>query len=231
MSASKGEGRREDALVKQRNQMREDFERQKQSLINETEKARPSANRFVGQHDSMEDTLKHSTVGLVHLEDFQQKRKELEEAKAREAAKSNDLKYVPDVENPFRDDTKRLRKRKKIAKATLSFAMDEDGDDGSQLTEGDDMPTKEKEDTLENVPPAKRNKFRKNPDVDTSFLPDRDREEAERKERERLRLEWLAKQETIRNEDIEIVYSYWDGSGHRKTVTVRSVILRIILFR
>jgi len=95
MSANKAEGRREDALAKQRNQMREDYERQKQTLINETEKARPSANRFVGQNDSMEETLKNSTVGLVRLEDFQQRRKELEEAKAREAARSNDLKYVP----------------------------------------------------------------------------------------------------------------------------------------
>ncbi len=94
MASSKAEGRREDALVKQRDQMREDFERQKKNLINETEKARPSANRFVGQHDSMEDTLKHNTVGLVHLEEFQQKRKELEEAKAREAAKTSELKYV-----------------------------------------------------------------------------------------------------------------------------------------
>lgn len=94
MSASKAEGRREDALAKQRNQMREEFERQKQTLINETEKSRPSANRFVGQHDSMEESLKNSTVGLVRLEDFQQKRKELEEAKAREAARTNDLKYV-----------------------------------------------------------------------------------------------------------------------------------------
>ncbi|KAG6860923.1 hypothetical protein C0995_005878 [Termitomyces sp. Mi166 len=213
MSTSKGEGRREDALVKQRNQMREDFERQKQSLINETEKARPSANRFVGQHDSMEDTLKHNTVGLVRLEDFQQKRKELEEAKAREAAKSNDLK----------DDTKKLKKRKKVAKATLSFAMDGEGeDDGSQEAGGDDVSPKEKkEDTPEDAPPAKRSKFRKNPDVDTSFLPDREREEAERKEREHLRLEWLGKQEAIKNEDIEIVYSYWDGSGHRKTVTCK----------
>ena len=94
MSTSKAEGRREDALAKQRNQMREDFERQKQILISETEKSRPSSNRFVGQHDSMEESLKNSTVGLVRLEDFQQKRKELEEAKAREAARSNDLKYV-----------------------------------------------------------------------------------------------------------------------------------------
>ena len=94
MSTSKAEGRREEALAKQRNQMREEFERQKQNLIQETEKARPSSNRFVGQNDSMEDTLKQSTVGLVRLEDFQQRRKELEEAKAREAARTNELKYV-----------------------------------------------------------------------------------------------------------------------------------------
>ncbi|KAG6814519.1 hypothetical protein H0H92_000045 [Tricholoma furcatifolium] len=212
MSNNKGEGRREDALVKQRTQMREEFERQKQSLISETEKARPSANRFVGQHDSMEDSLKHSTVGLVHLEDFQQRRKELEEAKAREAAKSNDLK----------DDARKLKKRKKSAKATLSFALDDEEDnDGSQKAEGDDSTSKEKEDTPEGGPPAKRGKFRKNPNVDTSFLPDRGREEAERKERERLRLEWLEKQETMKKEEIEVVYSYWDGGGHRKSVTCK----------
>jgi protein FAM50 len=94
MSNNKPEGRREDALAKQRTQMREDFERQKQTLISETEKARPSTNRFVGQNDSMEESLKNQTVGLVRLEEFQQRRKELEEAKAREAAQSNELKYV-----------------------------------------------------------------------------------------------------------------------------------------
>jgi len=94
MASNKMEGRREDALVKQRLQAREEYERQKQNLINETEKARPSANRFVGQNDSMEESLKNSTVGLVKLEDFQQRRKELEEQKVREAARSNELKYV-----------------------------------------------------------------------------------------------------------------------------------------
>ena len=92
MSTNKAEGRREDALAKQRNQAREEYERQKQQLINETEKARPSNARFIGQNDSMEDSLKKSTVGLVRLEDFQQRRKELEEAKAREAARTDDLK-------------------------------------------------------------------------------------------------------------------------------------------
>src|SRR6267142_299300 len=36
--------------------------------------------------------VKNSTVGLVKLEDFQLKRKELEEAKAREAARTDVLK-------------------------------------------------------------------------------------------------------------------------------------------
>lgn len=60
----------------------------------------------------------------------------------------------------------------------------------------------------------------KNPEVDTSFLPDRNRELQEAEERERLRKEWLAQQEQIKAESIEITYSYWDGSGHRKTVEV-----------
>jgi protein FAM50 len=92
MASSQPEHRREDLLTKQRLQMREDFERQKLTLIAETEKSRPSSNRFVGQNDSMEDSLKNSTVGLVRLEDFQEKRRALEEAKAREAARTSDLK-------------------------------------------------------------------------------------------------------------------------------------------
>jgi protein FAM50 len=94
MSDNKAEGRRQAELVKQRTQMREDFERQKQSLIAETEKARPSTQRFVGEHDSMEESLKKSTVGLMQLDDFQQARKEIEELKAREAARTSELKCV-----------------------------------------------------------------------------------------------------------------------------------------
>ncbi|KAH9958280.1 XAP5, circadian clock regulator-domain-containing protein [Russula dissimulans] len=197
------EGRREDALVKQRNQAREEYERQKQQLINETEKARPSAHRFVGQNDSMEDSLKNSTVGLVKLEDFQQKRKELEEAKAREAARTDELK----------EEQKKVKKRKKSSKITLSFAL-EDDPEGPDSTSGSATPNADV--NVENQ--QQRKKFRKNPAVDTSFLPDREREEAERRQREELRQEWLKRQEDMKKEEIEITYSYWDGSGHRKSV-------------
>lgn len=61
----------------------------------------------------------------------------------------------------------------------------------------------------------------KNPTVDTSFLPDRDREARERFEREELRVQWLKDQEKLKNEEVEITYSYWDGAGHRRVVSVR----------
>ena len=219
MATSQAEGRREDALIKERAKMREEFERQKQKLISETEKARPSNARFIGQNDSMEDTLKKTTVGLVRLEDFQQKRKEIEEAKAREAAKSDELKYVFILliflarwlighGGTFREEQRKIKKRKKAVKATLSFAVEEDEDGGNESNGNGDSDVSAKK------------RLRKNPNVDTSFLPDREREESERKEREELRKEWLHRQEELKNEDIEITYSYWDGSGHRKSVTV-----------
>ncbi|KAH8116855.1 XAP5-domain-containing protein [Phellopilus nigrolimitatus] len=203
MATSQSEGRREDAFAKERTRMREDYERQKEKLISETEKSRPSTARFVGQNDSMEDSLKKTTVGLVRLEDFQQRRRELEEAKAREAAKTDDLK----------DDQKKVKKRKRAPKATLSFAVDDEEGDGSTSSgtpNGDDSEAN-----------AKKTRLRKNPNVDTSFLPDREREETERRDREELRKNWLKRQEELKKEDIEITYSYWDGSGHRKSVSCK----------
>jgi protein FAM50 len=70
----------------------DEHERQKANLIAETERSRPSAHRFVGDTGSVEDSLKDVTVGLVKLEEFQQRRVELEEKAAREAAGTNERK-------------------------------------------------------------------------------------------------------------------------------------------
>lgn len=58
-------------------------------------------------------------------------------------------------------------------------------------------------------------------DVDTSFLPDKDREEEERILREKLRQEWVEKQQKLKNEEVDLVYSYWDGSGHRRSIRIK----------
>lgn len=121
----------------------------------------------------------------------------------------------------LRDEQKKTKKRKKTQKSTLSFALDDEGDEQESSANSTSLnspaPGSGADDDGK---PAKKSKLGKNPAVDTSFLPDREREEVERKEREELRQEWLKKQEELKNEDIEITYSYWDGSGHRKSVTV-----------
>ncbi|KAL0384020.1 UNVERIFIED_CONTAM: protein XAP5 CIRCADIAN TIMEKEEPER [Sesamum radiatum] len=48
-----------------------------------------------------------------------------------------------------------------------------------------------------------------------------EREAEEQAERERLRKQWLREQEQIKNEPLEITYSYWDGTGHRRVIQVR----------
>lgn len=123
------------------------------------------------------------------------------------------------MENLFRDEQKKVKKRKKVAKSTLSFALDEEEGDGA------DTPSSRGENGDEEEKPAKRPKSRKNPEVDTSFLPDREREEEERRQREELRQEWLRKQEEMKKEEIEITYSYWDGSGHRRSVKVGALLV------
>jgi protein FAM50 len=56
----------------------------------------------------------------------------------------------------------------------------------------------------------------KNPYIDTSFLPDKVKEERERNERKLLQQQYLEEQDRIKEQPIEVTYSYWDGAGHRK---------------
>ncbi|CAI0376915.1 unnamed protein product, partial [Linum tenue] len=74
-----------------------------------------------------------------------------------------------------------------------------------------------------------RGKFGKDPTVETSFLSDRGVEDAD-KVRGRLRSKlnvkgcgnkWVREQEQIKNEALQITYSYWDGTGHRRVIQAR----------
>lgn len=47
----------------------------------------------------------------------------------------------------------------------------------------------------------------KNPEVETSFLPDPEREKQEKELRERLKKEWLEEQERIKSESIATVHA------------------------
>ena len=43
----------------------------------------------------------------------------------------------------------------------------------------------------------------------------RDRDREERQLKETLKSEWEDKQKKIKSEQLEVTYSYWDGTGHR----------------
>jgi protein FAM50 len=110
-----------------------------------------------------------------------------------------------DVAASEKDGKDGKKKKKKKKKDVLSFDMDDEGDDDADLLS----------------PTTGKPKFGKNPNVDTSFLPDQEREEADRLQREKLASDYKAEQDRIKKEEIEITYSYWDGSGHRKTIVVK----------
>lgn len=216
------------ALEAERKKQQEDLERRKDRITAVSSEALTQAtgSNFASRSETVEDLLKSDTVGLVSHEHFKARRKYLERCAAEEREKREAVQRVREAES-------RRLKLKKANHATLSFAesSDEDSDDEVVLgttrpvqskdvkTEEEDTEKSEEEekDKISEVPKKKR-KLGKNPDVNTEFLPDREREIAEQAERERLKQEWFNEQETIKNEVVRITYSYWDGSGHRKVI-------------
>jgi len=177
------EGARQHLLEKRRNQMLEDYQKQKMQIAKDNN-IKIGNDKFVTQNDVTEAELKKRTIGLVMLEDFQRIREQIDEKnkKGEEVIKT------------------KKKKKKKIMKQKLSF--------GDFDNEEEDIDEK----------PVKKIKLKKNPDVNTSFLPDKERDERERKEKEILKEKWLAEQQILKDEKILVTYSYWDGSGHRKQV-------------
>eukprot|EP00898_Chlorokybus_atmophyticus_P005292 jgi/Chlat1/5764/Chrsp387S05504 len=109
----------------------------------------------------------------------------------------------------FQKETKK-RNARHIHSQRLSFADNDEGGD----EEDDEEPS--------TAPPApKPKKLAKNPNVETSFLPDRERDSEEKRLRAQLEAEYKEQQRAIKNEPLEITYSYWDGTGHRRVISVR----------
>lgn len=124
---------------------------------------------------------------------------------------------------------KKALKEKKKRMAALSFAGEEELDEENEAgAEAGDDATKPAHDANkssssqstfdDNNNNAATKSIMKNPEVDTSFLPDAQRERRAQTERDRLRKEWLDRQKSMKQELLEITYSYWDGTGHRRTV-------------
>ncbi|TGZ38440.1 FAM50-like protein [Temnothorax longispinosus] len=58
-------------------------------------------------------------------------------------------------------------------------------------------------------------------DLQKVLAGDREREEEENKLKEELRQEWARKQNALKEEEIEITFSYWNGFGHHRSVIMK----------
>lgn len=187
------EAHRAQTLLKRRERQKEEMELLKNKLQDdlETKGGIVTMNsKFKSHYDAVEQELKTSTIGLVTLDEMKAKQEIL--------AQEHEKRLATEMKESRRQERKRRKEKEKAKQlSTLSFGLEEEEDDETETV----------------IP----KRVLKNPDVDTSFLPDREREEKEKRLREELRQEWAERQTKIKNEEVEITYSYWDGSGHRKT--------------
>ncbi|KAJ8898229.1 hypothetical protein PR048_003589 [Dryococelus australis] len=209
-------------LMKKREKAQQEIEFRKKK-IEEDLKISNIENKFAAHYDAVEQQLKSSTIGLVTLDEMKAKQENIVKERERKLAQKQLEKEQEKQRILEAKQAEKNRQKQQIQ--ALSFNLDEDGDDEDEendeinniLEDADDKSISESE--ME--PPEKKKKIRKNPDVDTSFLPDREREDEENRMREELRQEWAAKQSSLKEEEIEITFSYWDGSGHRRTVRMK----------
>ncbi|XP_051138469.1 protein XAP5 CIRCADIAN TIMEKEEPER isoform X2 [Andrographis paniculata] len=204
-------GTAQDAVRIRRLEKQREAERRKiQELKNKTaaSKGQPGLLQFGSStSEILETAFKKETVGLVTREEYVEKRVNIKN-KIEEEEKEKLLKLQQEEEEL---QLQKLKKRKIKADPRLSFSDDFENDNDDE----------EEENKLEKLSRQKFGKYGKDPTVETSFLPDSEREAEEQAERERLRKQWLREQEQIKNEPLEITYSYWDGTGHRRVIQVR----------
>jgi protein FAM50 len=138
------------------------------------------------------------------------------------------------LEKKRKKELAREKKKRQKMMNTLSFADAEDAQDivldlkRSSTSDSSLLPSKQpslvllpsqQQQSRQQQSQSLIGKSLKDPTVDTSFLPDKQRENWLKTERQRLKNEWIENQNKIKKELLEITYSYWDGSGHRRTVT------------
>ncbi|XAR72734.1 hypothetical protein NMG60_11019474 [Bertholletia excelsa] len=204
-------GTAQDAVRIRRLEKQREAERRKiQELKNKTTSAKgqPGLLQFGSStSEILETAFKKETVGLVTREQYVEKRVNIR-SKIEEEEKEKLQKLQQEEEEL---QAQKRQKRKIRGNSRLSFS--DDIENGNEEEDG--------EDEIKEPKRLACGKFGKDPTVETSFLPDREREAEEQAERERLRKQWLREQEQIRNEPLEITYSYWDGAGHRRVIQVR----------
>ncbi|KAJ1605972.1 hypothetical protein OIY81_3341 [Cryptosporidium canis] len=173
---------------------------------------------FYSKSTEDEEQFRSKTVGLVSVETYKRHMSSIRGGGQSESS-------------PKKARTRPEPRPKTNKPCTLSFDFDQESEDGGH---GESPPPKTLErpedelaerhqgalGTRDEAPRLDFGAIGKDSTTDTSFLPDKKRELEEAREKERLRAEELEQEEKLKREIIEVMFSYWDGSGHRRSVRV-----------
>lgn len=199
-------------LMKKREKEMQDLEIRKKK-IEEDLKINNIETKFATHYDAVEQQLKSSTIGLVTLDEMKAKQENIVKEREKKLAQKQAEKERERQRQMEAKQAEKNRQKKQIQ--ALSFALDEE-------EEEDDSEEKDSfKRSNEDISSTNFKKIKKDPGANTSFLPDREREEEENRLREELRQQWAEQQQKLKEEEIDITFSYWDGSGHRRTVRVK----------
>lgn len=169
---------------------------EKDNIENETNKRkRGSIDQMFGASkvDALEEEFKTQTVGLVSVEEFKRKREAIDEM-----IKQSDRAKL---------EQKKLNVKRHLATSKLSFDDDIDPSSSSGSDDDDDKA-------------PFRKGFGKDPMANTAFLYDAERDFENKQQRAKLVSEYMVEQDAQKKERLEVTYSYWDGSGHRRSTQV-----------
>uniref|UniRef100_A0A1D1YPA8 Protein XAP5 CIRCADIAN TIMEKEEPER n=1 Tax=Anthurium amnicola TaxID=1678845 RepID=A0A1D1YPA8_9ARAE len=201
-------GTAQDAVRIRRLEKQREVERKKiQELKNKSAGGQTGLLQFGSStSEILETAFKKETVGLVTREQYVEKRVNIRN-KIEEEEKEKLQKLQQEEEEL---EMQKRKKRRIRGNTRLSFSDEVDNGSDEEDAVNDNQGEQK----------FKHGKVGKDPTVETCFLPDSEREAEEQAERERLRKQWYREQELIRNEPLQITYSYWDGAGHRRVIQV-----------
>ena len=161
-------------LQKKREREQEEIELKKRKLADEL-KVSKMESKFSAHYDAVENDLKSSTVGLLTVEELKTRQENAVKEREMQLARKNREEERKQKKEEKAKEKARKKQNQQIK--ALSFNTNDDEEEEDDETE--------EETTTEKL---SKKRFGKCPTVDTSFLPDVERDEEENVLREQLRL-------------------------------------------
>lgn len=169
---------------KQSQAQQEEYELMKIRIKNNQNTTLKNINdKFSTSQLSTEDAFRKRTIGLITAEDFRKAREEEEEKDGKNKCSSDQIDQRQELSKEQEQKLIQQQNKRKKLMSTLSFYQEEDN-----------------EEEVLDIKTIKANKKLKDPTIDTSFLPDLDREKELQKKKEQLSQEWIELQEQIKLE-------------------------------